>query len=200
MDLLTPIVVIPLAWWVLSGIGGLRGRAMVAFLVVAALWIEAHGIHLAANAIGDAFPAGPERDAFYATDAGALDHFLDEDLSHWLWHIAWVALSALMLLHATWRRGWPAGASGLGGLAAAAAGLIHGFTFFLVTAEGGTAGLGVPASIVFLGWSGLEVRRGSRHPVFTFFLVASTVTLALDVIWTVLNGGRLVEPCSVLGC
>ena len=196
MDLLTPLVVLPLGWWVLDGIGGLRGRAFVAFLVIAALWASAQGIHLASNAIGDAFQAGAPRDAFYATDAGALDHFLDEDLSHWLWHIAWVALSILMLLLATWRPAW----SGGGGAVAGFGGLIHGVTFFLVTAEGGTAGLGIPASVVIAIWSASLVRRGSTHPVFRFFFVASVVTLVLDLVWAAMHGGQLVEPCSVLGC
>jgi hypothetical protein len=200
MDLLTPVVVIPLAWWVLDGIGGLRGAALVAFLVIAAAWVASQGIHLAANAIGDAFPAGPQRDAFYATDAGALDHFLDEDLGHWLWHGAWVALSGLMLLLA-WRRPvWPAGLGGLAGAATVAAGLIHGFTFLLVTAEGGTSGLGIPASVAFLVVGSLELRRGFRHPVFVFLVVSSALTLVLDLVWAAMNGGQLVEPCSVLGC
>ena len=55
-DLLTPLVVVPLAWIVFDLAGGLGRRGLVAFLVVAALWVEGQGIHLAANAIGDAFP------------------------------------------------------------------------------------------------------------------------------------------------
>jgi hypothetical protein len=199
MDLLTPLVVIPLGWWVLDGIGGLRGRAFLVFLLIAVVWVEAHGIHLAANAIGDAFAAGSDRNSFYATDAGALDHFLDEDLSHWLWHIAWVALGVLMLVLATWRPARPLG-GGAGSGVAGIAGLIHGATFFLVTAEGGTAGLGIPASIVMLAWSAVEVRRGSSHPVFRFFLVSGATTLLLDLVWAALHGWQLVEPCSVLGC
>lgn len=197
MDLVTPLVVIPLGWWVLDGIGGLRGRSFVAFLVIAALWVEAHGIHLAANAIGDGFAAGPERDAFYATDVGALDHFLDEDLSHWLWHLAWVMLGVLMLVLASARPSWPIAG---GGAQASLAGALHGFTFALVTAEGGTAGLGIPGSIAMLAWGGVALRRGSRHPVFLFFVVSAALTLVLDVIWAAVHGGRLVEPCSVLGC
>ena len=71
MDLLTPLVIMPLAWWILDGTGGLHGRALVAFLVIAALWVEAQGIHLAANAIGDAFNAGPERRRLLRDDRAA---------------------------------------------------------------------------------------------------------------------------------
>ena len=57
-DLLTPLVVIPLAWLVFDLAGGFGRRGLVAFLVIGALWVEGQGIHLAANAIGDAFPPG----------------------------------------------------------------------------------------------------------------------------------------------
>src|SRR5580765_1818084 len=75
VDLLTPVVVIPLGWFVLDCCGVVPGRALIAFLVIAAVWVEGQGIHLAANAIGDAFAKGGARDAFYATDAGDLDHW-----------------------------------------------------------------------------------------------------------------------------
>jgi hypothetical protein len=117
-----------------------------------------------------------------------------------MWHAAWVALSGLMLLLATRSSVWSARLGIAGALVTSAAGSIHGFTFFLVTAEGGTAGFGIPASLLFLAWSAAAVRRGSRHPVFVFILVSSVATLALDLAWVALNGGRLVEPCSILGC
>jgi hypothetical protein len=197
MDFLTPLVVIPLAWAVLDAIGGLRGRAFIAFLLIAALWVEAHGIHLAANAIGDGYPLGPERDAFYATDPGALDHWLDEDLGHWAWHIAWVALDVLMLWQATRRRDWPSGA---GGATTVIAGMIHGAVFAVVTTEGGTAALGATASVVLLAWSGWEISHGSTNPIPRFLAVSSVATLLLYVVWAALNGGQLVEPCSVIHC
>jgi hypothetical protein len=95
-DLLTPLVIVPLAWIVFDLAGGLGRRGMVAFLVVAALWVEGQGIHLAANAIGDAFPHAAT-EAFYQTAPGELDLWLDETLSHWMWHVAWVAFAILML-------------------------------------------------------------------------------------------------------
>jgi hypothetical protein len=197
VDLLTPVVVIPLAWFVLDCCGVIRGRALVAFLIIAAVWIEGQGIHLAANAIGDAVARGGARDAFYATDAGDLDHWLDEVLSHWMWHLAWAALAILMLGVAIRRRDWP---TGPGGATSAIAGILHGVTFFFVTTEGGTTAMGIPLSIVLLAWSGRETARGSTHPVFRFYLVASIVTLCVYLVWAAFNGGRLVEPCEVLTC
>jgi hypothetical protein len=175
----------------------IRGRARVAFVIIAAVWIEGQGIHLAANAFGDAFARGDARDAFYATDAGDLDHWLDEVLSHWMWHVAWVGLSILMLAVATRQRVWPTGGADA---TTAIAGLVHGITFFFVTTEGGTTAMGIPLSIVLLAWSGSETARGSTHPVFRFYLVASIVTLLVYLVWAAFNGWRLVEPCVILRC
>jgi hypothetical protein len=197
VDLLTPVVVIPLAWFVLDCCGVIRGRALVAFVIIAAVWIEGQGIHLAANAIGDAFIKGGARDAFYATDAGDLDHWLDEVLSHWMWHLAWAALAILMLGVATRQGDWP---TGPGAATSAIAGLIHGVTFFFVTTEGATTAMGIPLSIVLLAWSGWLTRAGSRHPVVRFVLVSSAATLLAYLGWAALHGWQLVEPCEVLHC
>jgi hypothetical protein len=197
VDLLTPVVLIPLAWFALDCCGVIRGRTLVAFLIIAAVWVEGQGIHLAANAIGDAFARGAARDAFYATDAGDLDHWLDEVLSHWMWHLAWAALAILMLGVATRRRVWP---TGPGGATSGIAGILHGVTFFFVTTEGATTALGIPVSILLLAWSAGLTCIGSSHPVVRFMLVSSAATLLVYVGWAALNGGRLVEPCEVLSC
>ncbi len=195
-DLLTPILVIPLAWLALERAGSLGRGGILVFLVIAAVWVEAQGIHLGTNAIGDAFPDKNALHAFYATKPGILDEWLDETLSHWMWHVAWVALSFLLMASAT-RSAWPA----LGGVSvtAAVAGVIHGVVFFFVTVEGVTAALGIPASVVLLAWSASASRRGlGGRPVPTFFLVASAITLAGYIGWAALNGWTLPEFSKVL--
>ncbi len=193
-DLLTPLVVIPLAWLVFDLSGGLGRRGLVAFLVLGALWVEGQGIHLAANAIGDAF-SHAAAEAFYQTVPGELDLWLDETLSHWMWHGAWVGLSVLILAAAT------RGASGTPRRASAtavAAGLIYGATFFLVTVEGATTLLGIPASLLALAWCLVAARRGLvRQPVITFFLVSAIVTLIGYVAWGALNDWTLPEFSKV---
>jgi hypothetical protein len=189
VDLLTPLVVIPLAWIVFHLAGGLGRGGLLAFLVVAALWAEGQGIHLAANAIGDAFPLA-EAKAFYLTVPGDLDLWLDETLSHWMWHAAWIGFAILMLAAAT--RG-PAVTGVRTSVTAVLAGLIHGATFFLVSVEGVTTQLGIPASILILAWCLVAGRRGLRHPVVTFFLVSTIVTLLGYAVWGVRNGGTLPE-------
>jgi len=193
-DLLTPLVVIPLAWLVFDLAGGLGRRGLVAFLVIAALWVEGQGIHLAANAIGDAFPHDAA-EVFYGTVPGDLDLWLDETLSHWMWHAAWVALSLLILAAATRSSVAPPDRTSA---IATVAGLIYGATFFLVSVEGVTTLLGIPASILILAWCLVARRRGlARQPVVTFFLVASLVTLLGYVGWGALNGWTLPEFSKV---
>ena len=193
-DLFTPLVVMPLAWLVLDLAGGLGRRGLVAFLVVAAVWIEGQGIHLAANAIGDAFPTDAVH-GFYATPPGDLDLWLDETLSHWMWHAAWVALTLMILAAAT----RTAVSSGDGpSLTAAIAGVIHGITFFFVTVEGVTTMLGIPASILILAWSVLAARRGlARRPIVTFLLVTTSATLLGYAVWAALNHWTLPEFSKV---
>lgn len=162
-DLLTPLAVIPLAWWVLDGIAPLRAPTIAAALVLSLVWVDAHGIHLAANAIGDVFAAGPARDAFYATPAGDLDHFLDEGLGHWEWHVGWAGWSVLLLTASL--RG-PAGSRAANWLVPAVAGAIHGVTFFFVTTEGGTIVLGAAVSIALAAVGGRpsDVAPRGRSP------------------------------------
>ena len=193
-DLLTPLVVIPLAWLVFDLAGGLGRRGLVAFLVVAALWVEGQGIHLAANAIGDAF-SHDAAEAFYQTVPGDLDLWLDETLSHWMWHAAWVALGILMLAAATRGTVVPPDRTSV---TAVVAGLVHGATFFLVSVEGVTTLLGIPASILVLAWCLAAGRRGLlRQPVVTFFLVSTVVTLLGYVVWGALNDWTLPEFSKV---
>jgi hypothetical protein len=194
-DLLTPLIVIPLAWYVFDLAGGLGRIGLVAFLVIAAVWIEGQAIHLAANAIGDAVPPAAV-DAVVRTESGDLTHWLDETLSHWMWHVGWVALSVLLLAAASRNQVAPAAGTSI---TAAAAGVVHGVTFFVVTVEAVTTLLGIPASIVMLVWSASLARRGvAGRPVALFFLATSIVTLFGYVGWAATHGGTLPEFTNVM--
>ena len=187
-DLFTPVVVLLLAWIVLDLAGGLSRRGAVAFLLLAIVWVEGHGIHLAANAIGDAFDKSV-RDAFYATPAGDLDYWLDEVLSHWLWHVAYLGLALVVFWHG--RKAAP-GVGRSAWVTAELGGFVYGVVFFIVTVEGGTAALAIPASIAFLAWSGYEAWRGPRdRAVVTFFVVANVATLFGTAGWAAINGWAL---------
>lgn len=199
LDLLTPLVVIPLAWYAMDLGGGLGRIGLVAFLLVAVLWVEGQAIHLAANGIGDAFPSPADADVFYRTPPGDLAHWLDEVASHWLWHLAWSGMSILLL--ATAMSGHGRSASG-GGPLTGLAGLIHGGTLFMATTEGVTTMIGIPVSVGILLWTLVAVALGrSRSPIVTFLAVSSLATLLAYLGWAAANGWTLPEPCkTVLSC
>ena len=180
-DLLPPLVLIPLYWFLLADSPGpLTSPWIIAFLVLAAAWADAHGIHLAANAIGHLLKAQPGA-------ARDLTEFWDEMFGHYYWHAAVLGLSALVLIrHArtpapTERPTWT-------GLVAAA---IYGFTLFLVGNEGGTAPLMVPfaAAVTLAAWP--MRRRLLSSPVLAMFALGYALALILFAIWFVYWGGRL---------
>ena len=182
LDLLTPLVLIPLYWLMLqSGPHKSTGlRAGLPFMLLSALWVEGQGLHLGANSIGHLLEGGSARGAF------TLTYFYDEVLSHYLWHLGIMGLSALLVVHA-WRQGSGERFSlGLTG----AAGAIHGFTFFLVVVEGGTAPLGVPFAVLFALFGMLWGRQRLKgQPLLAFFFVAYLVAALFFLGWFLYWGG-----------
>lgn len=181
VDLATALILIPLYWLLFDEAGAPIGtRWMIAFLVLAAAWVDGHGIHLAANAIGHLLKdqQGPARD---------LTEFWDERFGHYLWHSAALALSGLILVKA-----WRAPAT-LGHLSwtAILAGAIYGFALFLIGDEGGTAVLMILFALAVAFGAGLMRRRVLASPVLTMFAVGYLVALAVFAIWFVYWGGRL---------
>ncbi|HEX7949238.1 MAG TPA: hypothetical protein VF494_02735 [Candidatus Limnocylindrales bacterium] len=196
VDLFTPVVTMALFVLAVELTG--RSGTWLRVLVVAAIavWVSGQGIHLAANAIGDVFREGPARDAFYATPPGALDHYLDEIVSHWLWHVGWLALLlGLLWVGVTGQRDDTEPrvmANALAGLG----GVVHGFTWFVVTDEGRTWPLVIPATIVLLGLAFFIRRRdGSGRVITTFLVVGTVVTLVLYAAWVLVAGW---EPKSII--
>src|SRR3990172_7359235 len=92
LDILTPLVLIPIYWLLLTDSGRIpRSRVVVlGFLALGALWTEGQGMHLSANSISNFLGGG-------STDVHSLVHFYDEVLSHYIWHIAFVGLSILLI-------------------------------------------------------------------------------------------------------
>lgn len=182
VDLLTPLVLIPL-YWLLFARSPLPITTLwaLAFLVLAAAWVEGHGIHLVANAIGhlNQTQPGPARD---------LTEFSDEKFSHYVWHGAALALSGLVLVRQL-RAPRPASGSWWPGIVAAA---VYGFAIFLIGVEGATPPLVVPfAAVVTVAAIRIGRRRLLASPVLTLFGLGYPVALALFAIWFVYWGGRL---------
>ena len=166
LDLLTPLVLLPLYWRLfrIASEPAPSGRQVLLFVVLAALWAEGQGMHLAANSIAHLTQDLADR------PAGVLTHFYDEGLSHYLWHLGLVGLSAL-LIHRQWTAPSVAGRSGLG--LAVAAGILHGFNFFVTIVEAATAPLGVPFAAGVVGFTLLRGRGElRRQPILAFFFVA----------------------------
>jgi hypothetical protein len=182
VDLATPLVLIPLYWLLLAEYGWPRSTAWtVAFLVLAAAWVDGHGIHLAANAIGHLLKAQPGA-------ARDLTEFWDERFGHYLWHSALLGLSGLILVAAARATAAPRPGPLWMGVAAA---LIYGFAMFLIGDEAGTAPLMLAfgAAFVVAAWSIRTRVLGS--PILTMFAGGYGLLVVLFAIWFVYWGGRL---------
>jgi hypothetical protein len=176
-DILTPLILIPLYWllFVAAAVERPSQREVLAFGVLAALWAEGHGMHLAANSVDYLL------DGDRVSPHAVLTYFYDESLGHYLWHIAVAGLVALVFWRALRARPsdgpipmWP--------LLAAAA--IYGFAFFAITVEAQTAPLGVGFAVLLGGTGCTPGCRGIRgKPLLLFIVVAHLVAVAFFVFW-----------------
>ena len=178
-DIFTPLVLIPL-YWLLFRIDKDKTpgiKANLVFIILAAFWIEGQGMHLAANSIGHLLK-GME-----VSDVYSLTRFYDEVLSHYLWHFGIFGLSALVVFR-QWRNSFAEGqtASRLPILA----GIIHGFSLFVIVIEARTAPLGITFAVLvtLLGliWGR---KRFNQQPLLLFFFTACSVAVLLFVIWAI---------------
>lgn len=165
IDLLTPYAVVGTALGALAAAGAHRRSWVTAFLGAVA-YVNGHGIHLAANSIGNA-----------RGDAAPV-HLWDEVLGHLLWY-AGLALLVVALVPAVRRAGVPARPAGL--LLALGVGL----TWTTNALEGGTAvpSLVVAAALSAWGW---RIRGSGAGRLLLAAFPAAAVLLAG---WGVLHGG-----------
>jgi hypothetical protein len=190
LDILTPLVVIPLYWLLFTGAGPLPRnlRPTLVFVVLAALWTLGQGMHLSANSINNMLGVG-------STDLHNLVHFYDEVLSHYLWHIGIVGLSVLLLAA---RPGGQASGAPVRWAIIVPSAILYGFTFFAAVIEGGTVPFGLPAAVL-IALALLLVRRSSLRSdgVTAFFFAGYVVALAFFAIWFIWQGG--LPPFSEVG-
>ena len=190
LDVLTPLVLIPLYWLMYRGVS--RGRnnltSEIVFMVMSAFWVMGQGMHLSANSIDNliGYLARDEIIDVHPTDLYTLTYFYDEYLSHYLWHIGVVGLAAL-LIYESWRgsveerTNW--------GLVIPA-GLIYGFTCFCFFLEGNTLILGLPfVTIVMLLNLIFGRSKLAQQPILSFFFVTSLFTFLLFAAWGLYWGG-----------
>ncbi len=189
-DLLTPLVLIPIYWlmYKTSSATETNRSGEIAFMILAAIWAMGHGIHLAANSI-DNLSEGLAKSQgldITTTDIYTLTYFLDENLSHYLWHTGILGMVALLSF-----REWKGSANQTTQWGVTIpAGMIYGFTYFCVFLEGQTAYLGFPFSILY---SLLILLLGRKilpqKPLLAFFLVSCLLATALFIGWGIYWGG-----------
>ena len=97
LDIPTPLVVFGFVWLLVRRTVG-AVPAVVAFplLVIAIVWTQGQGMHLASNSIGHQVAEGAR---------GSLPdviHFYDEQLSHYIWYLGVIALQGYLLI-VMWR-------------------------------------------------------------------------------------------------
>jgi hypothetical protein len=181
-DLFTPLILIPV-YWLLFQWSGKSSPSLIeslAFMLLAAFWVEGQGIHLAANSIGHLLG-----DPGFSS-AADLTYFYDEQLGHYLWHIGILGLAAL-LLYREWRR--PAGLITSWGITLPA-GIIYGFTVFAATLEGQTAPMSLPfmllATLFTLIWGR---NRLKGQPMLAFFFASFLIAALFYTGWGLYWGG-----------
>lgn len=150
VDLLTPFAVVGSALGALAAAGASR-RAWFAAAAGAIAYVEGHGIHLAANSIGN------------ARGGAAPVHLWDEVVGHYLWYgglyllVAALAVGPVAVV-SVWR--WPLA-------------VLFGLTVATNGIEGGTPVFTLVAAVAFAGWG---LRRRSELLLCTFGL--ATVLIA----------------------
>lgn len=141
IDLATPFAVVGASALLLWR----RMPALVLFVTAVGvlLYVNGHGIHLAANSIDYERLSGDARDVTY---------FWDEEWSHIHWHLGWFALILAFCLA---ERALPVRVEPRLGAVSA---LLLAATLFTSTVEGGTWWLELAATAIFVPWA-LLARR-----------------------------------------
>jgi len=166
IDLLTPFAVVGAAAWFLWGVRA-PGPALVLAFVAGVLYVDGHGIHLAANSIGHESPTG---------DVERVTHFWDEEWGHFEWHLVLFGLTAALAL--------AAGAEHVSRRVGFAVAVLLGFTFFTSTVEGGTWWLELIATAVLVPWA-----LRARGAVLVSCASAFALAAVMIGIWAAWHGG-----------
>ncbi len=172
VDLITPFAVIGSAAALLLSLRA-AGAALVLGVVAAILYVDGHGIHLAANSIAGQLTGG---------DAARVAYFWDERFSHVELLAGWVGLVAAFAL-AEVLRSDERGDSASKALTALTAALL-GWTFFTSTVEGQTWWLLLAVAPLFIAWALLL-----RRPIVVTAAVSYVFAAMLIGAWALLNGG-----------
>jgi hypothetical protein len=167
IDLVTPFAVVAAAAFLL----GLKAPAVAVVVAVvgAVLYVDGHGIHLAANSIGHEQLTG---------DAKDVTHFWDEEWGHAEWHLGWFVL---VLAACLGERGRPVR---LQPWQAVVSALLLGWALFVSTVEGSTWWLELGATAVFVPWA-----FAARRPLLVASAAGFGFAALLIGVWALWQGG-----------
>jgi hypothetical protein len=184
LDLLTPLVLIPVYWLLFKYAASEAPsvRAELAFMVLAALWVLGHGMHLASNSIDNLIEGLALRQVVDVTSTSIyqLTYFFDEHLGHIVWHAGMLSLPALII----YREAQQPANGAAAGWVTVAAGLLYGFLYFCIFIEGQTVALGLPCALALTAFGLITGRRKlAQRPVLAFFFVACALALLLFAGW-----------------
>jgi hypothetical protein len=184
IDLLTPLILIPVCWLMFKEAAGRESSRIeeLVFIAFAVLWVLGHGMHLAANSINNLAEALARTRGIdiLGTSIYRLTYFIDEHLSHCLWHFGILGLAGLTIYRESRSpRGiptvWPV---------MIPAGLLYGFTYFCIFLEGQTVLLGLPFAVLVTLLSLVFERNNlALRPFLAFFFVASLAAVVLFMGW-----------------
>lgn len=183
VDVFTPLILLPFYWLMLQLEPQRlpKQAAMVAFAVLAGAWASGQGMHLAANSIGHLL------DQSMGPDINELTYFYDETLSHIIWHLSIIGLSAL-LMYRQWKNPFYEPAAGR--LMVVVAGILYGLTYFIAIIEGGTYVFGVPFALLATLLTVIWARdRLDKTPVISFFFTGYLIATMLFMIWGIMWQG-----------
>ena len=180
LDVLTPLLLIPLYWLLFRQGKAPSTRETILFLVFAVFLAEGHGMHLGANSIGRL------QWGIKGSDVQLLTHFYDEVLGHYLWHIGIVALTGLLI----WRQARNPLATALPSLRLEVlAALLYGLVEFGIVIEGGAVPLALPFALLVTVFGLAQRRHWRQQPLTAFFCIAHALALLGFLLWFAGWGG-----------
>jgi len=167
IDLVTPFAVVAASAFLLGR--GAPAHAIALALVGAVLYVDGHGIHLAANSIGHEELTG---------DAEDVTHFWDETWGHIEWHLGWFVLIVAFALAERARLvrvpRWIVVVNAV----------LLGWTLFTSTVEGGTWWLELAVTAFLVPWA-----ITARRPLLVSFAAAFALAAFMIGIWALWQGG-----------
>ncbi len=184
LDIPTPLVVFGFVWLLVRRtVGAVDPLVAFPLLVIALLWTQGQGMHLASNSIGHQVAEG---------ESGTLPdliNFYDERLSHYIWYLGVVGLQAYLLI-VMWRdRGLASHGRPFAVLPAA---ILFGLVLGIDAIEAAVVPLALPAFALIAALAAYLYRGTSRlRGVELFAFTGASVLVALGVMlgWGAYHGG-----------